>query len=405
MNLAIFGGAQRFVKPQSVGAPIVEPDTHKRFLKLQAGVFERNFYTNDGPLLRELEEAVASLHHVRHAVILSNATLAQLLLMEVLGIRSGKVLVSANTFIATAHVCEWVGATPVFADIDCGTLNLLPSEIDRLADRDVKAVVPTHVFGRFADMKEIIAKADRLGIKVVVDASHAFDCTDEEGVYAGGRDVPEFLSFHATKYFSTFEGGAVLTNDVSFVDELRSLRNFGFVGVDDVRALGLNTKMNEVSAAFGLAQIPALERRRERLCAVRDWYLEGLVGIPGLRMHELGGGRNNGRYFALFVEDGFGVSRDALCEVLWKENVLARRYFYPGCHRMAYYADQPQVRGAVLPNTDKALGTVLSLPTSFAGVGDKDGVDAIVEVVKTVHERAEKVEAWWKAWESGGGTR
>ncbi|MDR1611567.1 MAG: DegT/DnrJ/EryC1/StrS family aminotransferase [Planctomycetota bacterium] len=396
MELAIFGAAPMFAKPQPVGFPLVEPDTERRFHRLVDEVFRRNYLTNDGPLVRLLEEEVASRHGCAHAVFMANATLAQLILMKALGLESGSAVVGANTFVSTAHVCEWSGLTPVFADLEPETLNLDPREIVRLAGPDAKAVIPTHVFGVMADLPEIIRLARERGLQVVVDAAHAFDC-DRAGVRAGGFGVPEFISFHATKFFSTFEGGAVLTDDDALARAMRDLRNFGFAGEDDVRSLGINAKGSEISAAFGIASLPALAERRERLRGIYGRYNRELAGIPGLRTHRLDRhGGNNHRYYAVFVDPGFGASRDAVVEALRRENVLARRYFYPGCHRMRHYRGRDRYRGVRLPATDKALGSIIALPTWFNGIDWRDGVSGVSRLLKTIHERGAEVERHYR---------
>jgi dTDP-4-amino-4,6-dideoxygalactose transaminase len=401
VELAIFGAKPRFEKAQPVGFPLVESETERRFHELVDEAFRRNYLTNDGPLVRRLEDEIASRHKCAHAAFMANATLAQLMLMKALGLESGAVVVSADTFISTAHVCEWSGLTPVFADLDPDTLTLDPEEIVRLAGPDAKAVIPTHVFGVLADMPRIMELSRARGLQVVVDAAHAFDC-DRDGVSPGGFGAPEFLSFHATKFFSTFEGGAVLTNDEGLAKAMRDLRNFGFAGVDDVRALGINAKGSEISAAFGLASLPALAERRERLRAVHDAYDRELAGVPGLRRHRLDRfGRNNHRYYAVFVDPEYGAGRDTAVWALWHDNVLARRYFYPGAHRMAYYRDRTAYRNVSLPATDKALGSIIALPTAFDGIDWRDGVRGVSEILKTIHERAEDAEARRRSFSGG----
>ena len=396
MDLAIFGAPPRFAKPQPVGFPLVEPETVRRFHRLVDRAFLRNYLTNDGPLVRRLEEEIAALHGSRRAVFMANGTLAQLMILKAMGLESGSVLVSANTFIATAHACEWSGLEPVFCDIDAGSLNLDPEEIRRRHRPDVRAVIPTHVFGVVADMRGIAPLARERNIAVVADAAHAFDC-DRNGTRPGGFGVPEFLSFHATKFFSTFEGGAVLTDDAALDAALRDLRNFGFAGVDDVRALGINAKGSEAAAAFGLASLPALPARRERLRQVHDLYARELAGVPGLRVHNLNqAGRVNYRYFAVFIEPEFGVGRDAVAAALWQDNVLARKYFYPGCHRMAPYRGRPG-GGAELPVAERALDSILCLPTSFDGVGWRDGAGAVSGLLKKMRDRAERVASWHRS--------
>lgn len=395
MDLAIFSGKPRFATPQHVGGPIVEAETRERFHRMTDEAFARNYLTNDGPFARRLEEEVASRHGVRHAVLVANATLAQLVLMKAMAIPPGDAVVSSNTFVSTAHICEWLGLRPVFADLDPGTLNLDPADLDRCLTPDTRVVIPTHVFGVFADVAAIRRRAEAVGARVLVDAAHAFDC-DTDGVPPGHAGVPEFVSFHATKFFSTIEGGAILTQDDALAREVRELRNFGFTDPGIVTNTGTNAKASELNAAFGLASLPALPGRQAALREVRELYEVGLSDIPGLRIHPLDErGRNNYRYFAVFVEDAFGASRDAVQQALRRENVLARLYFHPGCHRVPYYRrrfpDSPP-----LPATERALDSILCLPTSFVDVDAGEAVPAIARLLAEIRRRAEVVEAWWR---------
>jgi dTDP-4-amino-4,6-dideoxyglucose len=387
MDLAVFSGAPFFQNPQHVGGPIVEPEVRQEFHRLSEAAFAKNWLTNSGPLSIRLEEEVAARHRAAEAVFVANATLAQLLLMKALGLNAGEALVSANTFIATAHVCEWLGLKPVFCDIDPGTLNLSAADCRRKITGETRCLIPTHVFGVFADLPALTRLAAERRLVLLADAAHAFDC-DLGGIPPGGFGIPEFLSFHATKYFSTLEGGAILTGDRSLARELRELRNFGFDRPEESGKCGLNAKASEISAAFGLASLPVLERRRQRLREARETYERELAGVPGLRIHPVDRlGRNNYRYFSLFVEEeAFGLSRDELSAALRRENVLARSYFHPGCHRMPHYrkgGDQ-----TVLPQADLALGRILSLPTSFADGDPLSFARDIAILVKRLHDRA-----------------
>jgi dTDP-4-amino-4,6-dideoxygalactose transaminase len=394
MELAVFSGKPRFAAPQHVGGPIVEDGTRERFHRLADEAFARNQLTNGGPLTQALEEAVAERHHVADAVFMTNATLAQLLLVKAMGLGPGEAVVAANTFVATPHVCEWLGLKPVFCDIDPATLNLDVADFERRVTERTRLVIPTHVFGRMADMRAILGAAAKRGVAVLADAAHAFDC-DRGGVMPGGFGVPEFFSFHATKFFSTLEGGAVVTNDRALAKELRELRNFGFDRPDDAGKLGLNAKGSEISAAFGLASLPALTERRRLLLDVRETYLRELAGVPGLRMHAVDAeGGNNYRYFAMFVEEGFGLPRDALFHALRRENILARLYFHPGCQRMAYYFEQTRAEGVVLPGVDAALGSIICLPTSFVDAEPIAAAVVVADLVKAMHEQSRKVLDW-----------
>ncbi|MDR1535524.1 MAG: DegT/DnrJ/EryC1/StrS family aminotransferase [Planctomycetota bacterium] len=390
MELAVFAGRPFFPVPQPVGGPIIEPELGREFHRLADAAFARNRLTNSGPLAARLEEEVAARHRCGEAVLVANATLAQMLLLRALGLTSGEALISANTFVATAQACEWLGLKPVFCDIDPETLNLSPGDCERKSGPETRAVIPTHVFGVMADLPALAELAGRRGFRLLADAAHAFDC-DRGGIPPGGFGIPEFISFHATKFFSTVEGGAILTGDSALARELRELRNFGFDRPGDAGRLGLNAKLSELAAAFGLASLPLLERRARRLGETAEIYRRELAGIPGLEPHRLDRlGRNNHRYFPLFVDEAaFGLSRDFLRLALERENVLPRTYFHPGCHRMGLYRDRPGVPD--LPVAERLLGRLLALPTSFAEVEARAAAKAVTDLIRTMHDRAGEV--------------
>lgn len=392
MDLAIFGGGPLFSTPQHVGGPIVEDETRERFRILSDEAFGRNYLTNSGPLAAKLEREVARRHRCADAVFVASATLAQMILMRAMGIRDGEALISANTFIATAQVCDWQGVRPVFCDIDPRTLAIDPADAEARITERTRAIIPTHVFGVFADMEALTELCRRRGLLLLADAAHAFECTRGQ-TFAGGYGAPEFLSFHATKYFSTIEGGAILTSDATLAEELRALRNFGFNRPGDAGMPGINAKGSEISAAFGLASLPALPERRRRLMEIRDIYMRDLAGLPGLRIHDIDSdGVNNYRYFALFVEEAFPLPRDTVWQVLRQENIMVRRYFYPGCHRMTYYGEG----ATALPEADRALDRILSLPTSFVGTDAAAGARDIARLFEVMVEKSGLVMDWWE---------
>jgi dTDP-4-amino-4,6-dideoxygalactose transaminase len=387
VSLALLGGEPAFPRPLAVGAPIVEPETRERYQRLMADVFERNWLTNDGPLVRQLEEEVARLHSVRHCAAVCNATLAQVLLLRALDLR-GEVVLPSFTFAATAHACRWQGLAPVFCDVSPDTLMAGPAEVERALTPLTRAVVGVHLFGNVGDADGLAAACARRGLALLFDAAHAFGCARGERP-VGGSGRAEILSFHATKAFSTFEGGAVLTNDRDLDARIRALRNFGFRGYDDVAWLGLNGKLSESAAALGLASLPALPQRWARNRAIYEAYRSRLAEVPGVRVLAVGEqGRSNFHYVpALVEEEAFGLSRDLLYRVLWSENVLARRYFHPGLHRMAAYAQAGP--GAALPVTEAVSDRILCLPTGFAGSADPAAtVETIVGLFHEARARA-----------------
>jgi dTDP-4-amino-4,6-dideoxygalactose transaminase len=384
LSLALLGAAPAFDRPLAVGAPVVERDTRERYLALLAEMFDRNWLTNDGPLVRRLELEVATLHAVRHCVVVSNGTLAQMLLLRALEL-TGEVVLPSFTFVATAHACVLEGLTPVFCDVSRETLMAGPEEVGRALTPATRAVVGVHLFGNVADAAGLSALASRHGHALVFDAAHAFGCR-RANAPIGSSGRAEILSFHATKAFSTFEGGAVLTNEPELDARIRALRNFGFRGYDDVAWLGTNAKLPESSAAFGLASLPAVERRRELSRTIYEAYRERLDAIPGLRVLPVGQeGRSNYHYAPVLVDaEAFGLTRDLLYRLLWAENVLVRRYFHPGVHRMEAYARS--ARRDSLPVTEEVSERILCLPSGFAH--PVETVERIVEVVREARAEA-----------------
>lgn len=397
MNLAILTSRPGFATPQHVGGPIVEPETRRRFHQFSDEAFDRNYLTNDGPLSRRLEEEVAARHGVRHAVFMANATLAELVLLKALDLPPGEAVVAADTFISTPHMCEWLGLKPVFCDIDSATLAMTPETCAAKLTDKTRLIIPTHVFGVMSDLPALAALAAERGVKLVADAAHCFDC-DRAGVPPGASGVPEYVSFHATKFFSTIEGGAVFTDDDALAEKLRMMRNFGFDRTAQSQFAGTNAKASEINAAFGLASLPALPARLEHLAAIRQVYLRHLSRVPGLRIHDMdAAGRNNYRYFAVFIEDDFGAERDAVHEALRRENVLTRLYFAPGCHRIPHYQRQrKQTTPTSLPATERALDTIICLPTSFVDVDPEDGARRVAELLLAIREQAPAVRDWWR---------
>ena len=384
MRLALLGGEPAFPRPLAVGVPILEAETRERYHRLMAEAFERKWLTNDGPLVRQLEEELARLHAVRHCALVCNATMAQALLLRALEVQ-GEVVLPSFTFVATAHACAWQGLNPVFCDISPESLMAGPAEVERALTRGTRAVIGVHLFGNVCDTAGLAETCARQGVALFFDAAHAFGCTIGD-TPIGGSGRAEILSFHATKAFSTFEGGAVLTNDSDLDARIRALRNFGFRGYDDVAWLGLNGKLSESGAALGLASLPAVEGRRRRCQAIYEAYRDGLADIPGVRVLPVGqGGRSNYHYVPVLIEvAAFGLSRDLLYRLLWAENVLARRYFHPGLHRMAAYAGKTP--GVSLPATEAVADRILCLPSGF-----EEGVPTVERIVGLFREARARV--------------
>lgn len=359
-ELAINGGIPAFTKPLHVGRPNI-PD-RARLQERFNEILDNVWLTNDGPFAREFERQVAALTGTRHCIATSNGTSALEIAAAALNL-TGEIIVPAMTFIATPHAFAWRGLTPVFADIDPDTCCICPRHVEQLITPKTSAIVGVHLWGHPCDTKALTDVAQRHNVKLLFDSSHAFGCS-HDGKMIGGFGDAEIFSFHATKFVSAAEGGAVVTNNDKVASQLRSIRNFGFTNVDEVGMIGTNAKMNEMSAAFGISSLEEVASIIEANRQTREAYAHHLDSLPGIRLHELGDGKlNNYQYVVARInERQAGVSRDRLLRMLQAENVLARRYFYPGCHRSKPYGS-PDKPCADLPITDRIAAETLCLPT------------------------------------------
>lgn len=367
-----------FAEPLHVGRPnIADP---QRFLELVEGVLERRWLSNDGPLVRELEQGIAERLGVRHCIAIANGTIALEITIRALGM-SGEVIVPSYTFVATAHSLQWQGITPVFADIDPATHCLDPESVRRLITPRTTGIIGVHLWGRPAPVDELAAIAAEHDLELMFDAAHAF------GVSAGGRMVggfgrAEVLSFHATKFFNSVEGGAIVTNDDEVARRARLMRNFGFDGEDSVVYEGTNGKMTEVCAAMGIANLGGIDDVIATNRRNYDAYRRAFADIPGLAILEIDESEaSNYQYVVALVGDDCALSRDELLARLRAENVLARRYFWPGCHRMEPYRTLYPEASEVLPQTERVAGQVIVLPSGTAV--DERAIDVISDIVRS----------------------
>ena len=386
-TLAILGGHPAFPEPLHVGRPnIGDAESLRRRLD---GMLARRWLTNAGPLVEEFEARVAERLGVRHCVAFANGTLALQLAAVALEL-SGEVIVPSFTFIATASALTWQGLQPVFADIDPQTHSVDPAEAEALIGPATAAILPVHLWGRVSDGEALEALARRHGLPLVFDAAHAFG-SSLRGRMAGSFGDASVLSFHATKILNAFEGGAVVTDDGALAGHMRRLGNFGFVGPDAVVETGINAKMSEASAAMGLTSLESLEHFIAVNRANWEGYAAGLADVPGVRLlsTEGDGGVSNNHYVVVDVEAAeAGLSRDMLLAVLNAEGVLARRYFYPGCHRMPPYGS-PEAPAAHLPVTERVANRIFQLPTGTAvGPGE---VAAVCDIIRRAVRSAPEV--------------
>jgi dTDP-4-amino-4,6-dideoxygalactose transaminase len=359
-DLAINGAPPAFEEMLHVGRPNM--GDRAAFMRHVEDIFDRRWLSNDGPLVQEFEQKVAAHLGVKHCVAMCNGTIALEIAIRALGLE-GEVIVPAYTFVATAHALQWQGITPVFADIDPTTHTLDPAAVRKMITPRTSGIIGVHLWGRGAQVDALQDIVDEHGLKLMFDAAHAFDCS------IGGRKIGSFgacevLSFHATKFFNSFEGGAVVTNDDELARTARLMRNFGFSGVDQVSYPGTNGKMIEIAAAMGLVNLESVDDVIEANRANYHAYRSALAGIDGVRLVEYDESeRNNFQYVVMEVAPDCAVARDTLVDTLRAENILARRYFWPGCHKMEPYRSLFPHAGLLLPATEAIAASVIVLPT------------------------------------------
>lgn len=386
-RLAIFGGVPSFSERLHVGRPNI--GNRGAFISRINDILDRRWLTNHGPCVQELEQRLGEFLGVKHCIAMCNATIALEIVIRALELKN-EVIVPSFTFIATAHALQWQGVTPVFCDVDPKTHNLDPKRVVRAITPRTTGIIGVHLWGRACDVAALSEIAQERGLKLIFDAAHAFGCSFRGNMIGGFGDA-EIFSFHATKFFNSFEGGAVTTNSDSLAKKIRLMMNFGFAGYDEVVELGTNGKLPEVSAAMGLENFSILDEFVNTNRLNYERYKDEVVVIPGLSLLTFDETeKNNYQYVVIEIDEAITrVSRDQLIEILWAENILARRYFYPGCHRMEPYRSRfPNTEG-VLPETEKLIKRVLVLPTGTA-VNTED-ITKLCGIVKTVIRNGDEV--------------
>jgi dTDP-4-amino-4,6-dideoxygalactose transaminase len=377
LELAVFGGTPAFAEALHVGRPNI--GDRERFIERVNDILDRRWFTNNGPYVQEFEAQLARYSNVKHAVTMTNATIAQEIAVRAAEIK-GEVIMPSFTFVATAHALQWQEITPVFCDVAPGTHHIDPNRVEAMITPRTTAIIGVHVWGIPCAIDELTEIANRRGLHLMFDAAHAIGCS-YKGQMIGGFGEAESISFHATKFLNSFEGGAVLTNDDQLANRMRYMRNFGFAGLDRVDYVGTNGKMSEVSAAMGLTSLECIDE----IIAVNrinyETYRRELAGLPGVKLIAFDEQqRNNFQYIIVEIDETqTHISRDTLVKVLHAEQVLARRYFYPGCHQMEPYRSYYPHAGLLLPETEKLTTRVMSLPNGTAVTpSDIEGVCAII---------------------------
>lgn len=348
-------------KQITVTAPLL-PDLEE-FQTMLKEIWESKWITNNGQFHRQLEKALAEYLGVEYISVFTNGTLPLITALQALGLTKGEVITTPYSFVATSHSIWWNGLTPVFVDIEEETCGMDPAKIEAAITPNTVAIMPVHCYGKPCKTKEIDAIAKKYGLKVIYDAAHAFGVKVNGESILNAGDIST-LSFHATKVYNTIEGGALICHSAEMKHQIDNLKNFGFQGEVTVEAPGINGKMDEVRAAYGLLNLKQVDAAIEARQKVANAYRAAFRNVKGLRFFDdMPGVRHNYSYFPIFVDaEQYGMTRDELYEKMKAENVYGRRYFYPLITAFDPYRDYPSANTANLPMATKIADQVICLP-------------------------------------------
>lgn len=348
------------------------------FIPMLRDIWDRKWLTNNGFYHKAFEKALAEYLGVKYISLFTNGTLPLITALQALRI-NGEVITTPYSFVATTHSIWWNGIKPVFVDVEESTGNLDPEKIEAAITPHTTAIMPVHVYGTPCNYKRIQEIADTYGLKVIYDAAHAFS-VKADGISILEQGDLSTLSFHATKVFTSVEGGALVCHDEATKTRIDHLKNFGFVNETTVVGPGINSKMDEIRSAFGLLNLKQVDSAIDNRKAIALQYREGLKDIPGIHMFkDIDGVRHNYAYFPIFIGPEYGISRDALYEKLKAHNILGRRYFYPLISTFSTYRGLESANPANLPVAHKLADQVLCLPI-YAGL-EKESVEKIINII------------------------
>ncbi|MBU1619213.1 MAG: DegT/DnrJ/EryC1/StrS family aminotransferase [Gammaproteobacteria bacterium] len=346
-------------KPIYVTQPALPP--LEEFIPYLQQIWDNKILTNCGPFHQQLELALAEYLGVKYISLFANATLALVTALQALRI-TGDVITTPYSFVATAHSLKWNGIRPIFVDIDPKTCNLDPAAIEAAITPQTTAIMPVHVYGTPCDVEAIQRIAENYNLKVIYDAAHAFGCKVNGQSLCSFGDI-SVVSFHATKVFNTFEGGAIICQDAKTKAHIDHLKNFGFVDETTVVAAGINGKMSEINAAFGMLQLKHIDAAIAKRAQISKFYNERLRFVRGISIlqdnltHE-----SNYSYFPILVDADYPITRDALYNQFREKNIMARRYFYPLISEFPMYRGLPSATARLLPNAKEISSRVICLP-------------------------------------------
>ena len=364
-------------KQITVTAPLL-PNLEE-FNALLKEIWDSKWITNNGSFHKQLEKELAEYLKVPYISLFTNGTLPLLTALQALRI-TGEVITTPYSFVATTHSIWWNGCKPVFVDIDPATGNIDPDAIEAAITNKTTAIMPVHVYGKPCDVKRIKEIADKYGLKVIYDAAHAFGVeVDGESILNAG-DMST-LSFHATKVYNTIEGGALVMHDEETKRRIDYLKNFGFAGETTVIAPGINSKMDEMRAAYGILNLRQVDAAIEARHQVAIKYREALRPVEGITfMDDMPGVKHNYSYFPIFVDaEKYGMTRDELYEKMRSHNVLGRRYFYPLISTFSTYRGLPSAAPENLPKAHQVADSVICLPMHHELSGEE--VDRVLELI------------------------
>lgn len=333
----------------------------REFIPYLEEIWESKILTNGGPFHLQLEEALCKYLGVEHLALFTNGTIALVTALQALRI-TGEVITTPYSFVATSHSLLWNGIKPVFVDIHPDTLNLDPSKIEAAITPQTTAIMPVHCYGHPCDVDAIQKIADNYNLKVIYDAAHAFGVRTDKGSVLKYGDL-SVLSFHATKVFNTFEGGAIVCPDTKTKQRIDHLKNFGFVDEVTVVAPGINGKMSEFNSALGLLQLKHIDQALARRKQIDSIYREMLSDVKGVRcLEDSGEAVPNYAYFPVLIGNGYSINRDTLYQRLKEQDIFARRYFYPLISSFPMYRGLASAQQDNLPVATDAASKVLCLP-------------------------------------------
>jgi len=364
-------------KPIYVTQPNLPP--LQELIPLLEEIWANKIITNGGPFHQRLEKELCEYLGVKHISLFTNGTIALVTALQALNIK-GEVITTPYSFVATSHSLLWNGIKPVFVDIDPKTLNLDPAKIEAAITPQTTAIVPVHCYGTPCEVEAIKKIADTYNLKVIYDAAHAFGVRDEKGSILRHGDL-SVLSFHATKVFNTFEGGAIVSPDKETKLRIDQLKNFGFVDEVTVVEAGINGKMSEFNAAIGLLQLNYIEQALEKRKVIDTNYRSLLADVKGVScIAAVEGVTANYSYFPILIDDTYPVSRDDLYQKLKDKNIFARRYFYPLITDFPMYTEMPSARRDNLPTATVAAARILCLPI-YPNLSLQE-IERVVKVIK-----------------------